>query len=186
MHCSECHNEVTGMAKHIPLCVKDDKECNICPSKGLQNLEKKRQAIFEKTGETISVISAFGDSFNNKGIVEEYLITDKGRQTKYLGCSYPFKGMPKTAVVDSVANVKSTIIESLAFALKYKFLFIFLIPLYKKFLKDAVIWLTNIYSKDLEKKTYNRLEDFSPVTKELLRVGINQAKRNFPIGIHIH
>lgn len=182
-HCTFCHQEVSGMAQHLPKCVKGG-ECSICPSKELQELgeviaERSRKGTIEWVG------SIFGD-FPNKGYIEEFLITDKGRQMKFYGCQIPYRGVCRVEVVDSIANVKRTLITSLELVYKYRYLLILLVPFWKKVLKDGVEWLVRIYHADLEKKTYKSLDEFSPVTAELLRAGIEMAKTNFPIGNHIH
>ena len=176
MHCEECHKEIIGMAQHIPKCdlVKPYRakiNCKVCPSEEIQKLGEK----IRKKNLNDYVIGIFGD-FPNRGYIEKYLITDKGRQMKFLGCTIPYRGVCKRETVDSIANVKRTLITSIEFALKYRFVFFFLLPFYKKFLKDCILWLTRIYGADLAKKTYKSLDEFSPVTQELLRVGIKKAE----------
>ena len=58
-------------------------------------------------------------------------------------------------------------------ALISPFIFFF----WRSLLKSAVYWFADIYSKDLKQKTLTNLEQFSPVTKELIRAGFKLAEK---------
>jgi len=137
---------------------------------------KIRQHIKDK-GNIVSVEGAFGDTFRNMAYVEEYIKTDKGIQTKFYGCSILFKGDLKRETIDSVATNKRVLIATIELVLKYKYQLIIGLFFWKTILRNLVDWYIQIFEVDLGKKTYVNLDDFSSLSREIIRVGIECAEK---------
>lgn len=178
-HCPDCHADSGVADRHHRKCPgRIEVPCNKCPSPALRALgEKISQSIASDCIEGI-----FGDTTKNRGFVEKYLnheVTGKGTCTKFFGCEVLYNGKIQSATIDACATVKRVLIATAGVILKYKYLLILFLPFWKRALKDFIYWFVEIYEVDLVKKTYRNLVEFSPVTKEIIRVGFKIAEK-FP------
>lgn len=173
IHCDSCHFEVKGMASHISKCVPLVVDCELCRPNPLTLLVREH---IRKNGKIDEVHGVFGDVIENIGFVEKYE-NKNGWKTKFYGVSVPYHGIAKSDVIDSMATVKRVLMVTAKYALKYKYFLIFLLPFWRKSVKEFLLWFTEIYDVDLRKKTWTYLDEFSPFPRELIRAGVKLSEK---------
>lgn len=171
-HCTECHTEVKGMAKHIPLCVPQVIDCSVCPSPARKALEEEIRAY----GNIYYAEGVFGDYNQNKAFFKSAVMTPKGMQYPIFGCSYLYPNTLLGASHDACASLKRTLMATVGVFLKHWYFFSPLVLVFwKTALKAFVYWFAEIYESDLKQKTYKYLAEFAPVPREMIRAGLALA-----------
>ena len=183
LHCKECHQDFFDLDKHKFNCTPRDTLCRVCnpKSKELLVLEEEIHKTSAERGSMEGIEGVFGDGPWNKGFVDKYVNTGKGIETKLFGCSQLYKGKIRSDMIDAGVPLKAALMGIVQFALENKLILALISPFiflfWKRLLKSAVYWFSMIYMKDLKQKTLTNIEQFSPVTKELIRAGFKLAER---------
>ena len=183
LHCKECHQDFFDLDKHKFNCTPRDTLCRVCnpKSKELLVLEEEIHKTSAERGSMEGIEGVFGDGPWNKGFVDKYVNTGKGIETKLFGCSQLYKGKIRSDMIDAGVPLKAALMGIVQFALENKLVLVLISPFiflfWKRLLKSAVYWFSMIYMKDLKQKTLTNIEQFSPVTKELIRAGFKLAER---------
>ena len=177
-HCYTCHLDSKPGDKHFWKCDKVERECATCPRKELRNLGER---IAEDKRDKERVIGVFGDEKPNIGIVESYRNIGQGLETKFYGNEIWFKGRLNKGMIDGGVPLKAALMGGIRQAKNLKLFILLASPLlimfHKQLIKAFVYWFSELYDKDLKQKTLTNLEQFSPVTKEMIRAGYKLADR---------
>ena len=183
LHCKNCHGDFFNLEKHQADCVIKDILCRVCnpKSKELLALEEEIHEASTERGNMEGIEGVFGDGPWNKGYIDKITNAGKGLETKFFGCSQLYKGKIRSDMIDAGVPLKAALMGIVQFALENKLILVLISPVilifHKRLLKSAVYWFSMIYMKDLKQKTLTNIEQFSPVTKELIRAGFKLAEQ---------
>lgn len=175
-HCTNCHETIKGMAKHLNDCVPQDIDCKVCPSPQVKALEAQIHEQIKKRGKCEYAEGIFGDYNQNKAFFGDAVMTPKGMQYPIFGCSYLYPNTLLGAVHDSCTSLKRTLMATVGVVLKHWYFFSPLILVFwKTAVRAFVYWFAEIFESDLKQKTYKYLSEFAPVPREMIRAGLGLA-----------
>lgn len=146
-----------------------------------EEYDKKLWKLLEEKKELKRVEGIYGDVFQNLDYIEEEVEDEKGLQLKFIGCNFLYKGNLDAKTIDSLVSLKRALIATAELLYKYRFFLILLLPFYKKLFRDAIFWFWQLYAVDARKKVYMFNGLYSPVTRELLRVGYKMIDERIPL-----
>ena len=129
----------------------------------------------DPTRKLIRIDGFYGDYMGASAYVEDRIKQPNGcRYTKAYGCSILMKGYPDSEIMDRLAPLKRAIMENIREKMTAPFVYylpFFILFHKKKFLRSIIYKYAFIYMADLEKHQLP-LDDFSPMAKEIIRVGL--------------